>query len=61
MDKPKNVFYCSTNSGHEHSTEWEATNCTRLYELLKDAYRYAEDNAYCDEWLAEDIAAVESR
>jgi hypothetical protein len=38
MPTPKPLpFFCSTNSGHEHSTAWEAANCSRLHEALREA------------------------
>jgi hypothetical protein len=32
---PNTPFYCSTNSGHEHSTAWEAQNCSELFAVLR--------------------------
>ena len=31
------IFYCDTNSGHEHRTDWEADNCTELFQMLRTA------------------------
>ena len=36
-------YYCTTNSGHEHSMAWEAENCSQLFETLQEAFRCAQE------------------
>jgi hypothetical protein len=47
----KPVWYCTTNSGHEHSTSWEAENCSELHQALcelADGYQYAQRITHTD-------------
>lgn len=60
---PRTIWYCLTNSGHEHSTEWEAENCSQLYIALRDCQGCLEDGqddmAYDN--VVDDLIMIEAR
>jgi hypothetical protein len=58
MPTPKPLpYFCSTNSGHEHSTDWEAANCSRLHQALT----YALDDLACHEDVDYDVLYADVR
>lgn len=63
MSKPL-TYFCSTNSGHQHSTEWEAENCSDLHASLRRILSTFEDGYHVEdiaEDLYDDVRAVEAR
>ena len=64
---PREVFYCDAISHHEHSTPWEAENCSMLYKLLMEALMELSEplpgglDGETFEAMNERLAEIESR
>jgi hypothetical protein len=55
-------YWCSTNSGHEHSSSWEAENCSRLHEALREVLHDLECYKAVDyDVLYDDVHDAERR
>lgn len=57
------VYFCTTNSGHQHSTEWEAENCSTMHEALLEAARCLSVGKYdpAENWRQVFVAEFEAR